>query len=481
MDIPSGPSTGVVVTGGSMAWLWTSASRRVQLCLLVLFLWPTTVSVARTHAPALQSPSSTAGQPQGAIDDSGHLDADDLVPDYDRKQWKHWIDADGDCQNTRNEVLIRDSVRPVKFRQRADGKQCVVEFGEWVDPYSGETITDPSALDIDHVVPLQLAHFAGAWQWTEERRTKFANDLTDHFLKAVKASLNRSKGAKGPDQWLPPNAASRLDYVVTYIAFKTAYDLPVTATEEDTLRGFQPSKVSTDGPLSGTPANRETEVTISLGVVRAFSFALMAGGVPFILWLAFSSEHRRAAQARREAVKGAILYAEGLGIGEVDRRVIDDLVDHHRAARRVRRAALMTSDVAKSVIETLVRTPPAPRASEQPAGSSHQFVIPRQILIEQFAKIVEAEGPVARRSVPADPMWFAVAAVVALLVVPALTEPLMEALRRATVADHKQLATLVGAFADAGALPGAIVGLIASLFGIQLSARVSASPSKVEN
>ena len=71
---------------------------------------------------------------------------------YNRDQFGPWIDADGDCQNTRHEVLIEESRVPVTFKT---SRQCIVISGEWHDPYTGRVFTDPSMLDVDHVVPLK--------------------------------------------------------------------------------------------------------------------------------------------------------------------------------------------------------------------------------------------------------------------------------------------------------------------------------------
>ena len=76
---------------------------------------------------------------------------------YSRTLYGGWNDADRDCQNTRQEVLIAESVQPVKL----DAKQCRVISGLWNDPYTGKTFTNPSDLDIDHFVPLAEVHRSG--------------------------------------------------------------------------------------------------------------------------------------------------------------------------------------------------------------------------------------------------------------------------------------------------------------------------------
>ena len=52
------------------------------------------------------------------------------IPKYNRTEWRHWNDEDRDCQNTRHEVLIMESLSPVKFKS---DRGCQVLEGEWID------------------------------------------------------------------------------------------------------------------------------------------------------------------------------------------------------------------------------------------------------------------------------------------------------------------------------------------------------------
>ncbi len=155
---------------------------------------------------------------------------------YNRKLYPHWIDADGDCQSTRQEVLIEESVDPVVL----DEMGCKVLSGRWYDQYTGETFTDPRLLDIDHLVPLAEAHRSGAYSWDAEKRKAFANDLSDpRSLIAVKASANRSKFDRDPARWLPNNETYRCEYVGAWIAVKQLWGLAMDTEEAAVINRFQ--------------------------------------------------------------------------------------------------------------------------------------------------------------------------------------------------------------------------------------------------
>ena len=79
---------------------------------------------------------------------------------YDRDDWE---DFDGDCQNTRHELLIATSEVGVTFTKAS---KCTVATGQWLDPYTGNTYTLASDLDIDHVIPLNFAHRHGGAVWS---------------------------------------------------------------------------------------------------------------------------------------------------------------------------------------------------------------------------------------------------------------------------------------------------------------------------
>jgi hypothetical protein len=140
---------------------------------------------------------------------------------YDRDDWGGWIDEDGDCEDTRAEILIRDSQAKVSF----DG--CRVVSGLWNLPYTGGSTTNASQIDIDHIIPLKWAHGHGGDRWSDARKQAFANDPEN--LLATSSSANRSKSAKGPDQWMP--AINRCSYAQRWEGLIEKYELVATTGE----------------------------------------------------------------------------------------------------------------------------------------------------------------------------------------------------------------------------------------------------------
>ena len=163
---------------------------------------------------------------------SGMTISAEITSGYDRDLFKHWIDADGDGCNAREEVLIIESLITA-----TTGSGCSVLTGSWFSAYDALTITESSKLDIDHMIPLKEAWDSGANTWSADRRQAFANDLDlPQALIAVSAGSNRSKSARDPAEWLPTNISYRCQYVEDWMVVKTKWDLSVDAREFEALR-----------------------------------------------------------------------------------------------------------------------------------------------------------------------------------------------------------------------------------------------------
>jgi hypothetical protein len=147
---------------------------------------------------------------------------------YSRDHFPHWSRGDGGC-NTRDLVLRRDG------KGVATDADCDITRGTWVSPYDGRTSSDPSEIDIDHVVPLANAWRTGASTWSEADRERFANDMDSPELLAVTASVNRAKGDQDPSQWKPPRRDYWCTYAQKWISVKGHWKLSVTADEKAAL------------------------------------------------------------------------------------------------------------------------------------------------------------------------------------------------------------------------------------------------------
>ena len=153
---------------------------------------------------------------------------------YTRDQFgTAWKDVDRNGCDTRNDILNRD-LKSIVYK--VSSQDCVVLSGVLIDPYSGETINflrgvaTSANVQIDHVVALSNAWQTGAFKFTLEKRTAFANDPLN--LLAVKGGLNSQKADGDAATWLPPRKSYRCAYVSRQVAVKAKYGLWLTPPEK---------------------------------------------------------------------------------------------------------------------------------------------------------------------------------------------------------------------------------------------------------
>ena len=160
---------------------------------------------------------------------------------YDRALFEHWRDIDGDGCDSRDQVLKRDSIS----LPQVDPVNCNVIAGDWVSPYDGAKWTNPSDIDIDHVIALKEAWDSGAWAWSAAQRKAFANDTSDsRTLLAVTDSVNQSKSDKDPSNWVPPLQSDTCTYLGNWIAVKVRWSLSMDSSEFGRIKNLLQSTCS---------------------------------------------------------------------------------------------------------------------------------------------------------------------------------------------------------------------------------------------
>ena len=101
-----------------------------------------------------------------------------------------------------------------------------------VSPYTGETFSDRSESDIEHLVAVSEAHDSGMCARSLEDRRLFARDLDNLVL--ASPQLNRvEKNDKDAADWLPPQNICW--FVRQVVAVKAEWDLTIDERERAAL------------------------------------------------------------------------------------------------------------------------------------------------------------------------------------------------------------------------------------------------------
>lgn len=190
-------------------------------------------------------PSTAAGAPAPPPVEESRAMLSDLrvappgsMVGYSREAFPHWasdgaalgwVEPEGSC-DVRDDALIRDG-QGVEVDE-----DCAITAGSWLDPYTGETLTDSGDVDIDHMVPLANAWRSGASVWSTGDREAYAND--PEVLLSADDTANQEKGDKGPEAWTPPNTAYHCEYARRWVGVKSTWGLTVSTAERDTLSGM---------------------------------------------------------------------------------------------------------------------------------------------------------------------------------------------------------------------------------------------------
>lgn len=114
---------------------------------------------------------------------------------------------------------------------------CGVKYPRGVgppDPYTGKLL-QASHVDVDHIVPLSAAWDLGAYQWDEQKRVRFANDMQWNLV-VVDSTVNRDKSDATLSEWMPPAITAHCSYAARFVAVVARYELALPEADIATAR-----------------------------------------------------------------------------------------------------------------------------------------------------------------------------------------------------------------------------------------------------
>ncbi len=197
------------------------------------------VTPAAVEAPTTTSTTQVMSQevPQSAYDIINKLDAlpvrDEHTVGYARYHYGAWRDEDGNGCTTNYDVLIQQGSGVVHRTS-----PCDIVSGEWHSLYDDTMVEDPDSIAVDHVVGIYESWKSGAYNWTDEERNDYLNDVKDALaILAVSKTSQGKKAGRDPKDWLPANQAFRCRYLQTWVDIKTQWKMSVDAGEREAIAG----------------------------------------------------------------------------------------------------------------------------------------------------------------------------------------------------------------------------------------------------
>lgn len=103
--------------------------------------------------------------------------------------------------------------------------------GTWYCAYSKKVVKLDDSLDIDHIVPVHYAALHGLADSSSAVRHRFGGDTLN--LVQVLARLNRSKGDKGPAEFMP--VENKCFYAQRWVSVTKKYGIKLVAADSVVL------------------------------------------------------------------------------------------------------------------------------------------------------------------------------------------------------------------------------------------------------